>query len=335
MPTRQRRSLLGRAGLDFVLRVLRKLIADRVLLLSAGLSYCAALSLAPLIILTLGLVGLVADRGQVAQYLTTQMESLTGADAAGLVDQLAKAEREEGSGLLSSILGGVMLLVGASTVFVQLQDGLNVIWNVEPKPGRGLWTLLRKRLLSLAMILSLGLLLLVSLLATAVLSAVLERLSGSEAGFGVVANTGIALVLSAALFAALFRFVPDARTGWRDVLIGGAVTAVLFHLGEWGIGQYLGRSTVGSPYGAAGSVIVLLVWVYYSSIIVFLGAEFTQQWAERRGAGTEPEPHAQTAQHAATTKASSGARRSRARSRDEHKHPSDARAAHGRARGAS
>jgi membrane protein len=282
----------GRAAIDFALRVFRKLGADRVPLLSAGLSYAAALSMAPLVVVTLGLVGLVADRGQVQHYLVSQVQSLTGADAAGLVDQLARSQHSHDSGLLSTILGSVMLVVGASTVFVQLQNGLNVVWNVEPKPGRSLWTFLHQRLLSLAMIVSLGFLLLVSLLANAVLSAALKTLSGSEAAFGVVANTLIQVVLSALLFAALFRFVPDARTGWRDVLLGGAVTAVLLQAGEWGIGQYLGRSTVGSPYGAAGSVIVMLVWVYYSAIIVFLGAEFTQQWAVSRGGGTVPEPHA-------------------------------------------
>ncbi|HEX5011573.1 MAG TPA: YihY/virulence factor BrkB family protein [Planctomycetota bacterium] len=282
----------GHAALDFAMRVVRKLGADRVPLLSAGLSYSAALSMAPLVVVTLGLVGLVADRGQVQHYLVSQVQGLTGADAAGLVDELSSAQHSHGSGLLSTILGSIMLVVGASSVFVQLQNGLNVVWNVEPKPGRSLWTFLHQRLLSLAMIVSVGFLLLISLLANAVLSAALEALSGSEAAFGVVANTLIQVVLSGLLFAALFRFVPDARTGWRDVLLGGGVTAVLFKAGEWAIGQYLGRGTVGSPYGAAGSVIVMLVWVYYSAIIVFLGAEFTQQWAVRRGGGTVPEANA-------------------------------------------
>ena len=286
----------------FLWGVVQKLVADRVMLMSSGLSYCAALSLAPLVVVTLGLVGLVADRGQVQQHLVGQMERLTGADTAGLIGQLAESQSEEGSGLLATILGGVTLLVGASTVFVQLQNGLNIIWDVEPKPGHGLVSFVRQRLLSIAMVVSLGFLLLVSLLASAVLSSLLERLdflSEAQAAIGVAIDVATSLLLSGLLFTLLFRYVPDARTSWRDAALGGAVTAVVFHVGEWAIGQYLARGAVGSPYGAAGSVIVLLVWVYYSSLIVFFGAEFTQQWAVRRGRGTTPERFAKRGHPAA------------------------------------
>ena len=284
-----------RKNLRFVLGIQHKIGDDRVMLMSSGLSYCAVLSLAPLVVVTLGLVGLVADRGRVEQHLVWQVQRLTGADAAGLVGRLAESQRAEGSGTLATVLGALTLLVGATAVFVQLQTGLNVIWNVEPRPGHGLLNFVRKRLMSLAMVVSLGFLLLVSLLASAVLGAALERLaflSEAQAFVGLAVNTAVTLLVSTVLFALLFRFVPDARTAWRDVWLGGAVTAVIFHVGEWAIGQYLARGAVGSPYGAAGSVVVLLVWVYYSSLIVFAGAEFTQQWAVRRGRGTVPEPHA-------------------------------------------
>jgi membrane protein len=285
----------SRSNLEFLLGIVRKMGSDRVLLMSSGLSYCAVLSLAPLVIVTLGVVGLVTDRVRVRQHLVEHVQRLTGADTAGLIGQLAESQRTEGSGQLAAMLGAVTLVIGATAVFVQLQNGLNVIWDVEPRPGTGLLNFVRKRLISLAMVGSLGFLLLVSLLASAVLGAALERLtflSEAQAVVGLAVNTIVTLLLSTALFALLFRFVPDARTAWRDVWLGGAVTAVIFHVGEWAIGQYLARGTVGSPYGAAGSVVVLLVWVYYSSIIVFAGAEFTQQWAVRRGRGTAPEPHA-------------------------------------------
>jgi len=275
--------------------VLKKTSADGVMLMSSGLAYCAALSLAPLIVVSLGVVGLIADRGQVQQHLVDQMEQLTGAETAGLIGQLAESQREKESGVLATVLGGITLLIGASTVFVQLQNGLNVIWNVEPKPGEGVLNFVRQRLLSMAMVVSLGFLLLVSLLGSAILSAVLDRVafvSEARAVLGIVLHIGFSLVLTGLLFTLLFRYVPDARTSWRDVFLGGAITAVIFHVGEWAIGQYLSKGAVGSPYGAAGSVIVLLVWVYYSALIVFLGAEFTQQWAVRRGRGTVAAPHA-------------------------------------------
>jgi membrane protein len=295
MATTRHRSFPGRKVVDFAVGVARKVGSDRILLLSSGLAYGATLSLAPLVIVTLGLVGLVADRGQVEQYFVDQMQRVTGADTAGLVGQVAESQRAHGSGVLATIIGSITLVIGASAVFIQLQDGLNIIWNVTPKPGHSLFTFLRKRLLSLAMLVSLGFLLLVSLLASSLLTALLDHVStvaGIKAVAGVVANIVMTLLLSGVLFALLFRFVPDARTRWRDVLLGGAVTAVLFHAGQWAISQYLARAAVGSPYGAAGSIVALLVWVYYSAVIVFVGAEFTQQWAVRRGGGTVPEPHA-------------------------------------------
>jgi membrane protein len=311
MPSRSRRRPFRRT-VDFLIGIARKTGADRVMLLASGLAYVAAVTLAPLVIVTLGFVGLVADRGQVQDYLVQQVQQLTGADTAGLVGQLAESERDRGSGLLATIIGTITLLIGATTVFVQLQDGLNVIWDVEPKPGQGLMKFLRQRLLSLAMLLSLGFLLLVSLLASAVLSAALERLStftGLELAAGVVANVVLTLGLSCVLFALLFRYVPDARTAWRDVWLGGAVTAVLFHAGQWGISQYLAQAAVGSPYGAAGSVIVLLLWLYYSAVIVFVGAEFTQQWAVLRGRGTVPAAHARRGHAAPRRGAALGTRR--------------------------
>jgi hypothetical protein len=183
-----------RAFFEPVARFAKKFMADRVLLLSSGLAYCAVLSMAPLVIVTLGLVGLVADRESVQRYLVEQMQRLTGADTAGLIDQLAATQQRDGTGTLATVLGGITLLIGATAAFAQLQDGLNVIWNVEPKPGRGLFTFLRKRLLSLAMVASLGFLLLVSLLSSALLAAVLDRftfLSDGEEVVAVIANTAV------------------------------------------------------------------------------------------------------------------------------------------------
>jgi membrane protein len=281
--------------------------SDRVLVLSASLSYFAALSLAPLVVVTLGLVGMIADREEIQEHVATQVEGLLGPQSEELFTQIAVSEEASGGserrGLLASIAGVVTLLFGATAVFVQLQDGLNVIWDVEPAPGHGLWRFVRQRLVSLAMVMSLGFLLLVSLLASTALTAAttwLSDLTGAEAAIGIILQVAVSLIGSTVLLALLFHNVPDARTAWPDVWLGAGITAVLFTFGEWAIGQYLGRAGVGSAYGAAGSLVVLLVWVYYSSLIVFAGAEFTQVYATRRGSGITPEKHARRGNDAAS-----------------------------------
>jgi membrane protein len=290
---------LRRTGLFGLLRqTLAEVKSDRVLVLSGSLSYCTALSLAPLVIVTLGLVGLFMDRGAVQEHVVSQIDAVIGPQGAQLLGQIAESQDGPGGerrGMIGTIIGLVTLLFGATAVFAQLQNGLNIIWDVEPIPGSGLWGFVRKRLVSLAMVVSLGFLLLVSLLASAALSAAtawLSALTGAEAVVGVVLHVVVSLAVFTLLFALMFHYVPDAETTWRDTWPGAAFTAALFIIGEWAIGQYLGRAGVGSAYGAAGSLVVLLVWVYYSSVIVFAGAEFVQVWATQRGSGIVPDKHA-------------------------------------------
>jgi membrane protein len=198
--------------------------------------------------------------------------------------------------MLATVIGLVTLLIGATAVFGELQATLNLIWAVHPAPTGGvwasLWAVLKQRLFSLALVCALAFLLLVSLVVSAALAGAAGVLQGPEqALLGQVLEVAVSLAVLTGLFALLFKYVPDAQIGWRDVWLGGLVSAVLFTLGKTAIGYYIGQASVGSAYGAAGSMVVLLVWVYYSALIFFFGAEFTQAWATRHQA-VVPQPHA-------------------------------------------
>jgi len=188
------------------------------------------------------------------------------------------------TGRWSLAVGVVMLLFGASGVFGQLQDALNTIWEVQPDPHRGIWGTVRDRFFSFVMVLGTGFLLLVSLLVSAAVGALTDRLGAAGPATSLLAS----LLLATGLFAAIFKVLPDAQVRWRDVWVGAAATALLFAVGKELLGLYLGRSSVSSSYGAAGSVLVLLLWVYYAAQILFLGAEFTQVWANRFGGHVQP-----------------------------------------------
>ena len=199
---------------------------------------------------------------------------------------------------LPAMIGVVTLVIGATAVFGELQAALNLIWEVKPKPISGvwanLWYWLGQRLFSLAIVLAIAFLLLVSLAVSAVLAGVVHYFQGPELTRTLLSRgleVALSILVITFLFGLLFRYVPDAESHWRDVWLGGFVSAVLFTVGKVGIGYYIGRASIGSAYGAAGSLIALLVWVYYSSLIVFFGAEFTHAWATRRRT-VEPKPYA-------------------------------------------
>lgn len=282
---RQEMKLHLRPGgpLDLLLESGKRLIANNVFEQAAALAYYSALSLAPLVIISLGVAGTLVDRVTLQQHVVAEADRLLGHGAGELVERLATTEKDEAEGLFATVAGSVALLIGASAVFAQLQAGLDRIWEAKPRPRGGVWLFVRKRLLSLAMVVSLGFLLLVSLLVSAAISLVTSRLSTAESVVATVGHLAASVVVSTLLFALVFRVLPDARVGWAEAFGGGLLTSILFHGGQWAIGQYLGRASVGSPYGAAGTLVVLLVWVYYSSVIVFAGAQFTHVWSVRRG----------------------------------------------------
>ena len=290
---------------------------DNCMRLSASLAFYTALSLAPLVIIIVGIAGLITERQLVADQLEQQIDLLMGSSSRQLVHTILATTEPQG-GTLAAMIGIVTLVVGATAVFGELQAALNLVWEVKPKPINGvwanLWYWLRQRVFSLAIVLAIAFLLLVSLAMSAVLAVVAHYLQGPELTLlsrGL--EVAISILLITFLFALLFRYVPDAEIQWRDVWLGGLVSAVLFTVGKVGIGYYIGRASIGSAYGAAGSLIALLVWVYYSSLIVFFGAEFTHAWATRQRA-VEPKPYADSG--AAPQKKSEAAVEQAARAED-------------------
>jgi membrane protein len=268
---------------------------DNCLRLAASLAYYTALSLAPLILLIVGLLGVVLGREQIASQLAAQLESLMGPAGRELINSIVTTSSPEG-GTWATVVGLVTLVIGATAVFGELQATLNLIWEVRPAPTggvwAGIWVLLKERLFSLALVFALTFMLLVSLVVSAALAAAAALIQGPEqALLSRLLELTASLLILTFVFALLFTYVPDAEIRWRDVWLGGLITATLFTLGKTAIGYYLGQASVGSAYGAAGSLVVLLVWVYYSALIMFFGAEFTHAWATRQGA-VSPQPHA-------------------------------------------
>jgi membrane protein len=208
---------------------------------------------------------------------------------------MVAAAQKPAEGTVAAVLGAIALLFGASGVFAQLQDSLNTIWEVQPKPGRGIRGMIRDRFLSFAMVLGIGFLLMVSLILSAVLAALGAWMSSVLPGPEIlmqVAHFVISFGVIVLLFAAIFKLLPDVEIGWTDVWIGAIATSFLFTLGKYALGLYLGRSAVASAYGAAGSLVIVLLWVYYSAQILFLGAEFTQAYAHMYGSQVRPSPNA-------------------------------------------
>jgi membrane protein len=280
-----------------IVETVRRLIAHRVVLMSAALAYYSALSLAPLVVITLGLTGLIVDRELVHARVAQAVGNLLGGQGEELIRTLGREEQRTGAGGWAAVAGVVMLTLAASAVFAQLQDGLNAIWDVSSRRGRGLWLFLRTRLISFAMVFCIGFLLLVSMVANAALSAAGDRIGallGVREALALPLHLVVVLAITSATFALLFKVLPDARVSWHEAWTGGVLTAVLFQVGAWAIGLYLGRAGVGSAYGAAGSIVVLLVWVFYASLILFSGAEFAHVHATRGERAAAATPDART-----------------------------------------
>lgn len=268
---------------------------DGALDLGASLAYYSIFSLAPMLLIALSIASLFWDRGQLQGELVVQMQSLVGRQGAEAIQTMVANAGRQGSGMVGTLIGFATILFGATGVFAALQKTLNRIWDVEAKPGQGIWSFVRTRILSFGMVLGIGFMLLVSLVFSTTMAA-LGRwaqglLPGAEVLFQVLTFV-VSFALITGLFALIFKFLPDVKITWRDVWIGAATTALLFTVGKFLIGLYLAHSTVASGFGAAGSVIILLLWVYYSAQILFFGAEFTQVFASRYGSRIRPDEHA-------------------------------------------
>jgi len=251
--------------------------------LGAALAYYTVLSMAPLLVVAIGIAGLAFGDQAARGEIVSQVSDLVGSDIAKIVQDLLKSVHQQNHGLAASLFGGATLLIGASAVFGELRDSLNLIWNHDTQP-LGLSGMVKYRLFTFAVVVTVGFLLLVSLVVNTLL-AFLGTYVGSRLPvppvLALVMEPVISILITAFLFALIYKYIPDVRVRWRDVQIGALFTAVLFSAGKSLIGLYLGKASVGSAYGAAGSLVVLLVWVYYSSQIFFFGAEFTKVYSER------------------------------------------------------
>lgn len=263
--------------------------------LGASLAFYTALSLAPLLVLLLWVGGALGEGTQ--QQMIEQVVSLMGAESGETIRSLVESAEEKPTiGSIAGIFSILTLLLSATGVFGALQHAMNLIWGVEPKPGGGVKNFVRARLLSLGLLVAMGFILLVSLVLSAGLSAAVnlmhDALPGGDFLWSAL-NWAVSFAVFVLLFAAMFKILPDAHVAWRHVWLGAVSTAFFFTLGKTLIGLYLGNSAIGSAYGAAGSLIVLLVWVYYSSLTVFFGAEFTQVFARHKGHEITPREYAQ------------------------------------------
>jgi membrane protein len=270
---------------------------DKAPQLGAALAYYTVFSLAPLILVLLAIIGVIFrdDPAGAWDKITQQMSYFLDPSAVQVVQSIAQKASQPGKSTIATIIGVALALFGASGVFGQLQDALNTIWGVKAKPARGIWGFLRTRFLSFAMVAGICFLLLVSLAIEAVLKGFSQYVQSVLPG-GLVAAMAVYLIFDFAvvvlLFAMIFKFLPDVKIQWRDVWIGAVMTAILFGLGKWLLGFYLGSGAAGSAYGAASSLITLLLWVYYSSQILLFGAEFTQVHAARAGRELKPSEYA-------------------------------------------
>ena len=268
---------------------------DKAPRLGAALSYYTIFSMAPLLVVVMGIVGLFYSGADVA--LQKQIADLVGKDAAGAISDILKnAHQNKTGGIIATIIGTATLLLGAGGLFGQLQDSLNTIWEVQPKPGQGIMAMLKNRFLSFSMVLGTGFFLLVSLLANALISSLSSYMESvlPLPGFVLQAlNFVVAFALITMMFAAIYKELPDAKIAWHDVWVGAAMTSFLFGVGKYALGLYLGKSSVGSAYGAAGSLAVLLLWIYYAAQILFFGAEFTQVYAKKFGSKIVPDDDAE------------------------------------------
>lgn len=274
-----------------ILRLLQETFAewsqDKASRLAAALAYYTVFSLAPLLIIAIAIAGFFFGEDAARGEIIGQIQGLVGKDGATVIQTaIENASRSEEGGTLASFLSIGVLLFGASGVFAELQDALNTIWEVEPQQSAGIGEFIRRRFLTFAMILGIGFLLLVSLVISAALAGInhltTNLLPGSELLWEVI-NFFVSFGVITLLFATIYKLLPDVKITWSDVWIGAAITALLFVIGKYLIGLYLGNSSFSSTYGAAGSIIIVLVWAYYSAQILFFGAEFTQVYARRYG----------------------------------------------------
>ena len=269
---------------------------DKVTKLSASLAYSTVFSLGPLLIVIIFLCGIFFGQEAIQGSIYNQMQQFVGKDAAKQLQTIIQNAAVSGKGEVAAIIGVITLLVGATAVFAEIQDSINSIWGIKPKPKKGWLKIIINRVLSFSMIVSLGFLLLVSLAVSTIIEGLNKRLHEILPDVAVVVfyilNLVISFVVIALLFGVIFKVLPDAKIKWKDVLPGAIASSILFMIGKFAISFYISKSNIGSTYGTAGSLVILLLWVYYSSMILYFGAEFTKAYAVNYGGKIYPSEYA-------------------------------------------
>ncbi|MEN9520750.1 MAG: hypothetical protein RLZZ381_3338 [Cyanobacteriota bacterium] len=269
---------------------------DNAARIAAALAYYAVFSISPLLVIAIAIAGTFFGQQTAQDQITEQLTALVGKDGVQpVLMALDNISQPEIRGVASLISVGVLLL-GASGFFAQLQDALNTVWKVKPQPGQGIWIFVRKRVSSFLMVLAIGLLLILSLILSAVVSTLSKYQANYLPGWAILwenLDFVVSLGLMTFIFGLMFKYVPDAKIAWKDVFVGSVITALLFLFGKFLLGVYLSKGSLGSAYGAAGSLIVLLAWIYYSAQIILFGAEFTQVYTRIYGSKIRPSKHSQ------------------------------------------
>lgn len=269
---------------------------DNASRIAAALAYYAVFSISPLLVIAIAIAGTFFGQQTAQDQITEQLTALVGKDGVQpVLMALDNISQPEIRGVASLISVGVLLL-GASGFFAQLQDALNTVWKVKPQPGQGIWIFIRKRVSSFLMVLAIGLLLILSLILSAVVSTLSKYQTDYLPGWAILwenLDFIVSLGLMTFIFGLMFKYVPDAKIAWKDVFVGSVITALLFLFGKFLLGVYLSKGSLGSAYGAAGSLIVLLAWIYYSAQIILFGAEFTQVYTRIYGSKIRPSKHSQ------------------------------------------
>ena len=280
----------------YLKQVFKEFGQDNILKYSASLAYYTVFSLAPLLIVIISICGLLFGKDAIEGHIYTELRGLAGSDAAAQVQDTIKNIHITGHNLFASIVGIVVLIIGATGIFGEVQDSLNKIWGLRIKTRKTWWKLIINRLLSFSLILSIGFVMMVSLILNALITAFGNYLNRYFSNFSVIfiqiMDGVLTFIITTFLFSLMFKMLPDAKIKWKDVLIGGLITSVFFMLGKLAIGYYLGSSNIASVYGAAGSIMIIMVWVYYSSVILYVGAEFTKVYAKFHGGKIFPNEYA-------------------------------------------
>lgn len=283
--------------ITYLKKVFKEFSADNILKYSASLAYYTVFSIAPLLVIVGALIGFFFGKDAREGEIYNQLNHLVGNLAALQIQNVIRNIHLSGNSFMASMISMIVLFIGATSIFGEIQDSLNKIWGLRIKKKRVWWKLILTRLLSFSLILSIGVIMVVSVLLNALVNAfgsfISHYMKNTSVYFMEVTESSLSFLITAFLFSLIFKILPDARIKWKDVLLGGVVTAVFFTLGKLAIGLYLSKSNLTTLYGAAGSIIIFMVWVYYSSIILYLGAEFTKVHAKLYGGKITPNDYAE------------------------------------------